>query len=240
MSDELIVYYATGASKGIPDTGYEPLGKKALSVMQTDEKIAIRQCPAFRDNFKNTFCVTNPKEFKLSLRENQEARWFIPFMDGDNDDFDVNNFVLARSDRSFSLTYGHMMFWCEEPLEMVQLHPSFTYSDLALKTELMSGSFDISKWFRPLDCAYTACQPNTDLEVKKGDPLYFVRFNTNKKVLFKRFYFSEELREFAKTCVRTRALESNFFNRLKNYYDAAASINLNKRVTKAIKKELFE
>ena len=240
MSKDLVVYYATGVSPGMPDTLYEPIGKKALSVMQMDEKTGILQCPAFRENLRNTFCFQNPKEFQLYFEEGKDTRWFLPHYDKNNKDFNINDFIFVRTDKSFSLTYGHCIFWCEEPVELEQLHPSFTYTDLALKTELIFGKFDISKWFRPMDCAYTITEPNTTIDVKRGDPLYFFKLHTDRKVVFKRFKYTKELKELSDICVSTRAVSAGFFSRLKNYYDAVANINISKRVTKAIKKELME
>ena len=235
---ELIVYYCTDMNANYGELLFYPFGKKALSVMDIDRESGILLCPAFKDAYKNTFYFQSPKDMIIS-RNNDELSWYLPEVDKTRDHSYISTAVNQRTSKTFTMRYMNILFWCEEDLEMEQIHPSMVDSELAAKTELIAGRFNISKWFRPLDNAYKMRKDFDCVNIKRGEPLFFVKFNTNRDIIFKSFSYSEDIKKLSDICLSTKNVTPNFFKKIQNYYELFVDHNMNKRVSKAVKEALI-
>lgn len=235
---ELTVYYCTDLNSNYGELLFYPFGKKALTVMDVDKEANILACPAFRDFYKNTFYFQSPKDITVTKKED-ELTWFLPEVDKGRDFSYVSTAVYPRTHRTFTLRYMNILFWCEEDLEIEQIHPVLVDSELAVETELVAGKFNISKWFREIDNAYQMRKTFNSINIKRGEPLFFVRFNTDRDIIFKRFSYTEEIKKLNKMCLKVKNVDSKFFSKIQNYYDLFLGQNMNKRVTKAVKEALL-
>ena len=235
---ELTVYYCTDLNSKYGELLFYPFGKKAMTVMDVDKEANILACPAFRDSYKNTFYFQSPKDMTIT-KNKEELSWFLPEVDKGRDFEYVSTAVYPRTNRTFSIRYMNILFWCEENLEIEQLHPSLVDSELAAKTEVVPGKFNISKWFREIDNAYQMRKDFESINIKRGEPLFFIRFHTDREIVFKRFSYTEEIQKLNKMCIKTKNVDSKFLSKIQNYYDLFLGQDMNKRVTKAVKEALL-
>lgn len=231
---EVVVYYCTDLTSNFNDLLFYPFGKKALSVMEVDKESGVLSCPAFRDSFKNTFCFQSPKDMVIR-RDNNNLSWDFPEGVTTKDHFLLPSAIHQRTDKTFTIRHMNILFWCDEELEIEQVHPSFVYSDLAAKAELIQGKFDINKWFRPLDTAYQMRDSFDNITIKRGESLFFVKFKTERDVVFKNFYYSKDVEKLVDMCMGAKNVSPNFFKKIQNYYDLFVGKNMSKRVSKAVK-----
>ena len=70
------------------------------------------------------------------------------------------------------------------------------------------GSFDIAKWLRPFNYAFELADPTKPITIKRGDPLYMVRFvcEDGDFVQLERKLMTEELDTAKKACLQVKAI----------------------------------
>jgi hypothetical protein len=68
------------------------------------------------------------------------------------------------------------VFVADEPVYMTQLDAFAHYRKLPLPGTIFGGRFPISVWPRPLMWAFEWHEPEKDLVVRRGDPLFYVQF----------------------------------------------------------------
>ena len=235
--DEVVVYYCDY----IPNLAFSPLEalelKKALGAMEIDKASNIGRCPAFKSFYENTYAFLSPKNIKVWIDDNKTLNWLV---EPSRIDAHLHNLCIIRSEKTFSINNLMSIFWCEEELVAEQIGTFSCGTELESKTQTYCGSFDISKWFRPMETAYLFLKNENSVSIKRGDPLYFVRFNTTKKVVLKQFRMTPKLSELFDTCVQFKSVDKSFHHKLSNYYDALFRRGYKKEITKAIKESLVE
>lgn len=68
------------------------------------------------------------------------------------------------------------VFVADEPVYMTQLDAFAHYRKVPLPGTIFGGRFPISVWPRPLMWAFEWHEPERDLVVRRGDPLFYVQF----------------------------------------------------------------
>jgi len=155
------------------------------------------RCPAFSAYLKNTYILRSPIDFKI---------WFF---DGE--------FHTDSCDQKF---YDKNI-WCKVGISgehLVQMPPTilfFTKDNKTVTAEslppvmhevpnalFIPGSFDISKWVRPLNFAFEISDVKKAVNIKRGDPLYMVKFicEDGDSVELERVLMDEDLRQVIATC----------------------------------------
>lgn len=161
----------------------------------------IAYCPAFNDNYKNTFVVRNVVDSRFTWNEVQE-KWEIPTKYQVHPSLDVRMpYMNNRKALICSLVW---LFVCEESLEM-EIIPAYMHQTEASKYGvIVSGKFDIGSWYRPVMAEYLLWEGVDRLHIKENEPLFYVRFNTDKKVVLKRFANNEEIYKHTISIVQTK------------------------------------
>jgi hypothetical protein len=103
---------------------------------------------------------------------------------------------------------------------------------------IVPGSYDISKWFRPVNPALQLYD-NSDKEVQsdKGDPLMYINFKTNENVRLKRFNITQEIENIMYATTAYKKYDSN--RSLSYLYDKFIQSGLNKKTLRLIKENLI-
>ena len=100
-----------------------------------------------------------------------------------------------------------------------------------------AGSFDISKWFRPVFLTYQMFPNQSGLVFKQGEPACYVKFNTSSKVVLKQFSINQSLLDISAGCTSLKDIAPNL--PLANLYHKFTASNTNKKVLKEIQKTLL-
>ena len=235
--EKTTVYWTDEISNPPTPTILNPiLEQNAISLMNVSKGSEIVKCPAFRNYYKNTLVVRSPNEMTISANGN--GGWNIEVVAPPHRN--VNEFFRVRDDYLISLSVHHF-FWSETPLLIEQLHPIWMDGDVASYTQSVSGTFDISKWIRPLQPSFKLPNPSVikKIKINVGDPLYVVRIASLENIEFRRFSMTQKLEE---TIIQSMAVSSaapTFFRSIQNYYKAFEQRKLKKIVTEEIKANLY-
>ena len=164
-------------SSAIDLLGIEPI--PALAFYADNKNAAMRRCPAHLDALKNTYVVCSPIDYEIEI--NKEQQWLnvkhpasLP-----------PNFVNPRFNEEgdspypiFSLSFGEMVF--SSPMHdawMEQIDPLMEW-ERKNKVRVIGGIFNIHRWVRPVQTSFEQQEKNITLSVKRGDPMFYIRFSS--------------------------------------------------------------
>ena len=201
------IYYANSSPPDLYGKDFmlyqEPdsLYKELLTTKNTNNTYNnYMDCPAFLKSIQNTCVVRTP----------WTAEIFVNFENGTftneqgSEDTIVEHFSpkpISREKIMFNI-YHNFLFFCEDSLEITTMPAYMHTSELQTKCTYIPGSFDISKWFRPIEGAMEMQETFNSLKLKLGDPLYYIKFNTSEPIKFVRFDLTPELWELSQGCVQ--------------------------------------
>lgn len=193
-------------------------------------------CPAFKGMSSNMFILSSTggidytydkKEqvFKNNLGEN-----FIGLRP---------NRLANMNDRAhLAISFG-WFFFCEEPLEFELTSPYFSDAPHLSQGSIVPGSFDISKWFRPINAEFVLKSGVTRFAIAPYEPMAYLKLKTDRKIVFKRFIADTELCGIASTCTRSSLLFGSNLP-LIDRYSQFLNTGTNKKVLYHIKKNLVD
>jgi len=165
------------------------------------------KCPAFKNLTKNMYFWPWPFDSSYSY----EAGF------GDSSQVQVNplsqSFVAAFPPRDQSMTVGpsiefayklHML--AEEPLEVMLTGPYLQKAEYQKYGFLTSGQFDIGQWFRTINVEIQMYGNKGEIHFKKNEPVFYLNFLTDRKVIFKRFELTSEIDTYSRKCVTAKSM----------------------------------
>jgi len=155
------------------------------------------RCPAVVDLNKNLFVVKNPVKTSASFviegdnvsskMESKGAGWFV------NRPPSLRNQLLAGYDYS-------LIFFAEEEVEVMTTSPYFSQTPHRSWGAIVPGVFNIGSWFRPINMEFNVWEGIKNVSLEEGEHMAYIKFFTEKNVVFQRFSMTEELYSQAKTC----------------------------------------
>jgi hypothetical protein len=153
---------------------------------------AYLNCPAFTDFFKNVFVIQSPIDIAIDFNKEQDNVTITGEKGVDQDFF--NTYVQTRGEQIgkfdkflMTCTFLQLIFYSKEPV-IIEYMPSFTLYKKNINYNLIPGQFRIDKWIRPLDFTFEFIDQSKPIIIKRGDPLFTLRFNslTNDKIELER------------------------------------------------------
>lgn len=205
----------------------EPILKHLVS--QRDNDVEYLKCPAFQEYYSNTFVIKSPVDLELTVGVDSIGRKILTTNNFNQKFYNDHIFPRMAQNKSFSMfslefTY---IFYSEKSVIIEMLPANMAKTDFIKNTNLIPGEFDISKWIRPVSPAYEVIDDSKVLSIKRGDPLFYIRFRTNKKINLVRVEQDETIESIEKACARLKFFVPK--NNLEENYQAAKSmINLYK------------
>jgi hypothetical protein len=168
-----------------------------------DPTNSYTSCPAFLDYYKNVYLVRSPVNIEIVYDQNTNGLAIHP----QKQDF-YDKFIKHRGDpktkqspflMSFLIYY---LFITDESCIIEQLPVTFHDNSVASKIRVISAAFDIGKWFRPIEFSFEFLNKDEPLIIKRGDPLYYVRFipSNGGKVRLEKKLIPDEVSRTVKSC----------------------------------------
>ncbi len=200
----------------------------------------IFSCPATASSLKNVYAVYNQVSFQANIPENiDEYRAMF-------DNLDTTCIVDAYKPRPSSIeNYDDLTmdlswnFVADEPLIAKFTAPYFPAHTPAPGAILTAGEFDIGSWYRPYHLNYFLPKTSRTMVFNEGDPLFYVEFMTNKKIVFKRYINSTVLKKIEEE-ISTSPSDYSSFKTLKERYLTAKRTKVMEQVRFLINKNLVE
>lgn len=173
----------------------EPVIPYIINNRECENNGHYTKCPAFLDYYKNTYVLYSPVD--LTIEYNSQTKIINTKPQG-QDFFD--KFVVYRGHEIgendpflMSLNFYHI-FVADKDCMIEQLPNTFHNDCVSSKIKIISGTFDISKWHRPIVFAFEINDTSKPLVIKRGDPLCYIRFipKDGKKINLIEKEFSEK------------------------------------------------
>jgi hypothetical protein len=165
------------------------------------------QCYGFLDYCKNIYIIKAPCDFTLTVDRGikyvnvlgitQET--YMSYFNNRGEESADNDPYLFTALPSYTM-------YSDEDV-MAEAIPMFLHKTPHLdNVRLIPGTYNIGKWIRPLDFSGELLDSTLPLVIKRGDPLFCVRFVTpnNEKVELERVMYSGKLEQVAKACATTK------------------------------------
>ena len=200
-------------------------------------KDSFFSCPAVSKKIKNTFVFSNA----------MDSRYYFDFTDKNNQimtaspnslEMSVYRAPVLYSGPCLSISLSYL-FFAEESVDAFFTPPYFHEPKYMKYGSVIPGEFDIGQWFRPFNFDLQMWNNKGDIIIEKNEPLFYVDFQTNKKIKLKRFIMTKQLQSYAESCGNS----TNTFGlgqSLKSRYDRFRQVGLREKVLTEIKKNLIE
>jgi len=180
-------------------------------------------CPAFRDYYRNVYVIRSPVDIKLIYDKETD---FLSVSPQSQNFYD--NYFVHRGDQisessaplfSFCVKY---LFIANKDCMMEQIPVSMHDNNHLNNMRLISGTFNIHRWFRPVEFAFEMLTP--EVSIKRGDPLFYVRFipTDGTKVELVADICTAEERQVVLNC--TQLKEAQRILNLKTLYELAKRV----------------
>ena len=226
---EVVVYWASYENK--EDLYKEPINLYS-SLKKKKEKRFKEQgffsCPSFKDLTSNTyiFSSTSDNMYKLDIPNGR-----LEFTDTSVEASSVRppsieNCFLFK----LSLSW---IFFSEESLVMEITPAYFSETSHTEFGAIVPGAFDIGRWFRPINAEFQLWDGVDAFSLPKEEPIFYAKFNTNKKVVFKKFQMNEELENIKKEHIDSRIAMKPFLQ-LEERYDSFDKETLSFKIIETI------
>jgi hypothetical protein len=241
--EEIIVYWSPGLHSNFylnykePEPAIKELRQLGHNLIHSDNDMHnFLKCPAVLNSSKNTFAISSPAEIKIKWDGST-----ISTPDHDQEFFD--NWLLARDTSSgfFSFNLCKFLFFTEEPsLNIKQKNAIYSNNEFTKKIGIIEGSFDIGQWCRFMDIGMFFKEPGT-VNININDVLYYLEIFTDKKIIFKKFYLTPELKNLLLTNISVKhKKKSPIATYFKELYLLFNQSKIKKRIIKEIKDNLLE
>lgn len=191
-------------------------------------------CPVLVKQMNDTYVIKSPINFSFTWTGKNihtPSEYTKEFVDRIINVRDINTGVISLNFR--------IIFFADQAVNTTLTGPYFSNNVFANNVRMFPGSFDISKWFRPLDVTFQVKSPNTTINIKKGDHLMYLQFNTNDKYQIKKFDMVPDIDNIAFQCMRVKdVMPKKPMDFLYNLFTTKSGFN--KKVLKLINKNICE
>jgi hypothetical protein len=227
----MIVYYTNLPNLFVHDP--EPLISSILTEKENKHIQLIKMCPALKESCKNIFVFKNIINYDLQWNFTGEFNSFS------RDRGFLNDWVYTRSNQDgiVSYCYPGYLFFSEKSLDMEVLPPYLHNCDISKKTLMITGKYNIGKHARRIENAMIFRNRGDKVEFVENTPQFYVKFHTEEKIQFKKFFMTAELLEISNNILSLR----DFLNGKKplQYWYDIFTLNYRKKFLKIIKQNLL-
>ena len=195
----------------------------------------VSRCPAIVDDLKNIFVIKSPITIKLSIVNGTNAK-----IEHQSPEFGKLFFGEAEGKLGLHQIASSYLFFADKSLMMTQLPAYYDVNSFTENTFQITGSFDIGRWFRASGKPTFLLKPGkTVIDIKEGDALMYIKFNTTEKISLVEFDFNEiqEMKSLnpANACVGLKDNATSLIS-LERCYQYFEQFKMRQKVLKLIKR----
>lgn len=251
MSDDNVinVYWAPRSTHEDPEVGewsmlypepvtlFSELQSKRMKGAGEDTYFS---CPATNDKYRKTLVFKNEMESSYEF-------------DFTNEDKSLNyikptsqrwvNYDILRPPTiadgpmvNFSLYYS---LFADQPLEAVFTPPMLHKPQYTQYGTCVPGQFDIGQWFRPYPFEVQMWNMKGEFHLKQGEPLFYVEFKTQKKVVLHRYKMNGAISHYLAAGAQSKKQFGAGFS-LQDRYERFKRTRMKDLIMKEIKANLLD
>ena len=246
--DVMTIYWAPAYFTN-NDSSWDLLYSEPESVFHTiiknnDSHGRMPQCPAIKDFLTNTFIFKStiddkfemPLDIMKEIANTEQDNIVIPT------DSRLRLTKLRKTSFNDHINVQYNMGWIfysSEPV-MAEFTAPFFPANTPVNGALLSpGSFNIGSWFRPYNLDYHIPLSSKEFSISEGDPLFYLRILTNKRVQFKRFVMSSRLANLSDEMSQS-SLRYGRFKKLEEKYAMFKNAKMGSLVMSEIQKNIIK
>jgi len=249
MSDDLVVYWSALYSSSpywdinhlypTPKSLYEELFSKRSDLKENMNDYL--RCPAASDHLSNTFVIRAPVDThaRLDFDTKQIDRVYLNSFEQRKYQIELE-FIHEPTILNHNLIqyFRPIIFFTEEESLIATL--TSPYFEKTVSHDygcIVPGSFDIGKWFREMNMEFQLWPGVNEIKVPFNEAISYVRFETSKQVVLKRFIMNAEIERVRYALTRITPFKK--FARLSEKYRLFEQSQSKQRVLKLIKDSLI-
>jgi hypothetical protein len=162
---------------------------------EKETPISVNHCPVFNEELVNLYAVKSIYDYSFKIENDYciSNKYDQKFFD---------DHVVRRSieKRVFSFLIEYVFFIEDDSLEITAgLHPFLEENEVSKRCMIFPGKFDIGKYFRNLEFAFILKKEFDEFIVNDEDVLYYLKFHTKEKIIFKQFKTNENIEKMIKS-----------------------------------------
>ncbi len=190
-----------------------------------------QSCTALHEFTKNIFILKSPISAKVKVNENGEILH-------DQETSQLFNERISSLENSFSVDFDMgIIFFSKESVNITITNPYMHKTSFLNEGYIVSGKYDISKWFRPIPIIYQLWEGNSEIHIEKNSPLAYLSFETEKKIKFTQFLITDKLINYAQSCMNHKVIMP--FEPLLRLYQKFEQSGLSRMVIKEIENHII-
>jgi len=194
-------------------------------------------CPVTNNQFKNTYVFRNELSSSYGFDFTNGKDIFVPIS---------NNYLGYKIERPPSISSGLLVtlnlfysLFSSEPLNAVFTPPMMHEPKYTKYGTCIPGEFDIGQWFRPYTLEMQMWKMQGEFHIEENEPIFYVRFDTQKKVNLKRFKMNSALNSYLIECSTTTNIWGMGVS-LEKRYERFKRTKMRELILKEIKQNLLE
>jgi hypothetical protein len=192
-------------------------------------------CPAVSDRMKRTFVFKNSLETEIDYDFTDLSNPIVQTVKGIKATTHKPSSMVDKGYIESALSY---IFFAEESVLALMNVPTVHRPKYFNQGMLLSGSFDISRWFRPMSAEFQMWEQKGKLILEEDEPLFYLELITDKKINLQRFNMTEKLYRLSYECVR-HSKTFGAFKPIQERYRKFEEAKMNEIVLTEIKKNLI-
>jgi hypothetical protein len=248
-NSETIIYWAPGHSSGEHfDLNHLYPNLKSLYEESVEKKASLKdntndflRCPAFSDLAKNTFVHRAPVDTHATFDFKRSRVNYVFGSPADEDRYRVKlefkHQPTLQDHNLIQYTWPILFFSEEDSMVATLTAPYFERTVSQDYGVIVPGRFDVGKWFRHMNAEFQLWSGVSEIKIPANEALFYVHFDTDKKIVFKRFIINREIERLRASIVGVSPLRK--FARLSERYKAFEQSQSKQRVLKLIQKQLI-
>lgn len=188
------------------------------------------KCPAVSDYFDNVYIVRCPYDVTITYDADKDMyvadrlgqEWYNETFYPRFPVFKDNKLVTA----CITLRINYL-FVADKDVEIESFDVPLLSNNLTRNIKLIPGTMNIHRWVRPVDFTFEVVDLTKPIELRRGDPMFAVRFRTKEKTVLKRLEYTGDLKYVAEACLASKTFVPR--KSLKYRYEMAKRFLSNKK-----------
>jgi hypothetical protein len=178
---------------------------------ETSNLMHFTKCPAFIQYYKNTYVLKSPVNIELTYDPATKRLNIFPQAQIFYDENIVYRGHTVGEHDSFLMSFGLSYLFISDKDCDIELLPCLMHkSEFTDNTRMIVGTFNINKWYRPVQLAFEFKNPALPIKIKRGDAIAYVRFlpKDDHKIKLQNKDFSKETLDAVESCLMVKELHN--------------------------------